>query len=87
MMRLEGSGVQRDQFITEVLFQNLCALWFLGCAAPTVKGYEINMPTKPGGKPVAMQPIPLSPYDQLRIQYHMWESIYLGKLRKVNVVE
>merc|ERR1712020_427724 len=34
-----------------------------------------------------MQPIPLSPYDQLRIQYHIWEAIYLGKMRKVNVVE
>ena len=45
--------------------------WTDGCAAPTVRDYKIKMPVKEGAKPVAMQPIPFSPYDNMRIEYHL----------------
>ena len=74
-----GSDQERSRYLQEVLYKNLCSLWFDGCAAPTIKGYEVSMPAKPGAKPVAMQPIPLSPYDQARVRYHIWEACFWGK--------
>ena len=40
---------------------------------------------KSGSKPVARQPIPLSPYDNLRVEYHIAENVAQGKLRKIEV--
>ena len=39
---------------------------------------------KPDYKPVARQPIPLSPYDELRVEYHLEENVTLGKMRKID---
>ena len=83
---MEGTDQQRETFLEKVLYKNLEGIWLDGCAAPTVKNYWVNMPLKPGAKPVAMQPIPLSPYDTLRVRYHIWEATFLGKMRKVDVV-
>ena len=49
-----------------------------------VKGIQIGFRLKPGAKPVARQPIPLSPFDVLRVEYHLEENIALGKMRKVD---
>ena len=54
------------------------------CAPPAIKDYQIRMEPLPNAKPVAMQPIPLSPYDNLRVEYHLWQNIQEGKLRKLN---
>ena len=45
------------------------------------------MPAKPNATPVAMQPMPLSPGDRLRVQYHIWEAVTLGKMREVDTVK
>ena len=34
--------------------------------------------------PKARRPIPLSPYDDLRVEYHIEEILYEGKLRKID---
>ena len=86
--RLEGRTAQeRQQFWDEVIVKNTECWWIDGCAAPTVKGYRVNMEAKKDAVPVAMQPIPLSPYDRLRVQYHIWEAIALGKMREVDTVK
>ena len=33
---------------------------------------------------MARQPIPLSPYDQLRVEFHMEELLHEGKIRKID---
>ena len=38
---------------------------------------------KPGAVPKARQPIPLSPYDDLRVEFRIEENIVEGKLRRV----
>ena len=42
---------------------------------------------KPGAKPVARQPIPVSPYGDLRVEYHIEENVAQGKLRKIDVTK
>ena len=44
-------------------------------ADDTIKDYEIHMAPLPNAKQVAMQPIPLSPYDNLRVEFHLWQNI------------
>jgi hypothetical protein len=34
---------------------------------------------------VARQPIPVSPYDDLRVEFYIEENLAQGKLRKINV--
>ena len=72
------------EFFEEVIADFPQCHWTDGCASPTVRDYKIHMPVKDDGKPVAMQPIPLSPYDNLRVEYHLWENCHLGKMRKVD---
>ena len=38
---------------------------------------------KPGAVPKARQPIPVSPYDDLRVEFHIEENLYAGKIRRV----
>ena len=52
--------------------------------APGVTGTVISFKVKPGAKPVARQPIPMSPYDELRTEYHLEEWRVQGKLRKID---
>ena len=86
--RLEGKTAQeRQQMWNEVIVKNTECWWIDGCAAPTVKGYKVNMEAKENAVLVAMQPIPLSPYDRARVQYHIWEAIALGKMREVDTVK
>ena len=35
--RLEGTEEERIQYLDKVLYPNVSALWFTGCAAPTVR--------------------------------------------------
>ena len=42
---------------------------------------------KLGAKPVARQPIPLSPFDDLRVEYHIEENVAQGKLRKIDTAK
>ncbi len=47
----------------------------------------IGVRLKPGAKPVARQPIPVSPYDDLRVEYQIRELIEDGKLRKIDTAK
>ena len=38
---------------------------------------------KPGAKAVARQPTPASPYDDLRVEYHIEENVAQGRLGKM----
>jgi hypothetical protein len=40
---------------------------------------------KPSAKPLARQPIPVSPYDDLRVEFHAEDAIVQGKLRMIDV--
>ena len=42
---------------------------------------------KPNAKPVARQPIPLSPFDDMRVEYHIEENVAQGKLRKIDCMK
>ena len=54
-----------------------------GLRASCCSGHLIRFRLKPGAKPVARQPIPLSPFDEMRVEYHIEENASRGKLRKV----
>ena len=41
----------------------------------------------PNAKPVARQPIPLSPYDEARVEYHIAENVWQGKLKKIDTLK
>ena len=62
----------------------LHSFWIEGCEAPTVRDKVIGYRMKPGMKPVARQPIPLSPYDDLRVEFQIEEFVADGKLRAVD---
>ena len=47
----------------------------------------IGFRMKPGMKPVARQPIPLSPYDDLRVEFQIEEFVADGKLRAVDTLK
>ena len=59
--------------------------WIEGCAPPLVKDHQIRSRTKPNANQVARQPIPLSAYADLRVEYHIEENLAQGKLRKIHV--
>ncbi len=44
--------------------------WTEEYAPPLIKGYAVNMKEKEGSVPVARQTIPLSPYDEMRVEFH-----------------
>ena len=81
-----GSKDEQAEFFEKVIWGHTECFWIDGCAAPTVRDFKINFKLKPGGKPIAMQPIPLSPYDDMRVEYHLWEAMHLGKMRKVDTM-
>ena len=60
--------------------------WLEGCSAPCT-GTVIRFKVKAGAKPVARQPIPMSPYDELRTEYHLEEWCAQGKMRKIDTAK
>ena len=57
--------------------------WIEGCPPPTVKNKWVRFRVKEDAKPTARQPIPVSPYDDLRVEFHIEQNLYEGKLRKI----
>ena len=78
---------ERESFFDKVLGAFPHCFWLEGCAAPTVKDYVIEFAAKPNAKPVARQPIPLSPYDEMRVEYHIFENLVQGELRKLDTLK
>ena len=63
--KIGGSSEEQDKFFAEVIAAHPEQFWLEGCTAPCVRGTVISFKLKPGAKPVARQPIPMSPYDEL----------------------
>ena len=73
--KIGGSPEEKHRFFEAVVMAFLQCFWMEGCEAPTVRDHVINFRVKPGAKPVARQPIPLSPYDNLRVEFHIVENV------------
>jgi hypothetical protein len=85
--KIGGPPEDRVKFFSETIARWPQCFWIDGCAAPMVKNYTIRFRMKPNAKPVARQPIPVSPYDDLRVEFHVEEAIAQGKLRMIEVAD
>ena len=85
--RIGGTPDEQKTFYEAVVQRFPDTFWLEGCAAPEVKDHLISFRLKPEYKPVARQPIPLSPYDDIRVEYHILENITQGKLVKVDIAK
>ena len=79
-----GTDEERGRFFEEVVGAYPQCFWLEGCDPPAIQDKLIGFRLKDGAKPVARQPIALSPFDQLRVEYHIEEFIHEGKLRKID---
>lgn len=83
--RIGGTPDEQKRYFDEIIAKYSECFWIEGCAPPLVKDHKIRFGLKEGAKPVARQPILLSPYDDVRVEYHIEENVAQGKLRKINV--
>ena len=56
----------------------------MGRDPPTRSDKKVRLRVKPHAKLVAGQPTTLSPYDQLRVEFHIEERLHEGKIRKID---
>ena len=66
--RIGGIATEQAEFFEKIILKYVDCFWIEGCDAPRVKNHKIHYRLKPGAKPVARQPIPVSPYDELRVE-------------------
>jgi len=85
--KIGGDAHTREDFFERVIAKHQSCFWMEGCAAPTVRDHVVEFGVKPGAKPVSRQPIPLSPYDEVRVEYHIEENCTQGKMRKINTLK
>ena len=85
MSRIGGTDDEKRKFFDKVVAKYPDVYWIEGCPAPTVRSKLIRFNLKPGAVPKARQPIPFSPYDDLRVEFHIEENIAEGKLRRVEL--
>ena len=85
--RIGGTADEKLEYFEKVIAAYPECFWSDGCAPPSVGSHEIRFRLKPGAKPVARQPIPVSPYDDLRVEFHIEENVVQGKLRKIDVTK
>ena len=85
--RIGGTATEQRVFFDRVIAVYPHSFWIEGCEAPTVRDKVIGFRMKPGMKPVARQPIPLSPYDDLRVEFQIEEFVADGKLRAVDTLK
>ena len=71
MGRIGGLEQEKREFFDKVIAEYPDVYWIDGCPAPTVRSKLIHFNLKPGSVPKARQPIPLSPYDDLRVEFHI----------------
>ena len=84
--KIGGTPEEQSRFFDRVIASYPECFWMDGCSAPLIRNYKIRFRLKPGAKPVARQPIPMSPYDDLRVEFHIEEAVSQGKLRKIDVL-
>jgi len=71
MGRIGGSPEEQRMFFEKVIARYPQCFWIEGCAAPFVKGHIVKFRLKENAKPVARQPLPVSPYDEMRVEFHL----------------
>ena len=79
--KIGGTPQEKQRFFEAVVAAHPECYWLEGRAPPTVRNHVISFRLKPDAKPVARQPIPVSPYDGMRVEYHIKENLAQGKLR------
>ena len=82
--RVGGTPQERDRFFKEVVATYPEVFWTDECAAPKVRGHVIHFRPKDDAVPVARQPIPLSPFDEMRVEFHLEVGVSEGKWRKMD---
>ena len=70
---------QRSSFVTKVLRAFSMCFWVEGCNAPRVDGFLAHIEPLPDAVPRIQQPLHLSPFDQLRLEYHEDLDVAEGK--------
>ena len=85
--KVSGTTEQVDRVWNEIVLGHRRCFWIDGCAAPCVRAHKIHFSVRLGAVLVARQPIPVSPYDDLRVEYHIEENVVLGKLQKIDTVK
>ena len=76
MDRIGGTAEQKREFFDEVIAKYPDVYWIDGCPAPMVRSKLIHFNLKPGAVPKARQPIPVSPYDDVRVEFHIEENLH-----------
>ena len=69
--RVGGTAQQQRAYFDEVIAKYPERFWVDGCAPTLVRNHVISFRAKAGAKPEARQPIPASPYDDLRVEFHI----------------
>ena len=70
---------QRSSFVDRVLRAFSVCFWVEGCFAPRVEGFTTHIEPLPGAVPKIQQPLSLSPFDQMRLEYHEDLDVAEGK--------
>ena len=70
---------QRSSFLTRVLRALSVCFWIEGCNAPRVEGFLAHIEPLPNAVPKIQQPLQLSPFDQLRLEFHEDQDVAEGK--------
>ena len=79
MEKIGGTEEEKRAFFEKVIAAYPDVYWMEGCPAPTVKNKLVHFNNKPDAVPRARRPIPLSPYDDLRVEYHIAENLWEKK--------
>ena len=85
--KISGKSEEQSRFFEEVCATYPEVFWMDGCAPPLVRNHKIHFTFKEGAVPVARQPIPLSPYDDMRVEFHIEQNVVEGKLRQINPIK
>ncbi len=80
--RIGGTPKEQRVVFDRVIARCPDCFWISVCVAPCVRDKLVGFRLEDGAKPVARQPIPLSPYDDMRVEFHVEEAIAEGRLRR-----
>ena len=84
--KVGGPPEEVEKVWKDIVLKHRRCFWIDGCAAPCVQNHKIHFSVRPNAVPVARQPIPVSPFDDMRVEYHIEENVVLGKLQKIDTV-
>ena len=73
--KIGGPSEEGEKIWKDIVLKHRRCFWLDGCAAPAVRDHQIHFTVRPNAVPVARQPIPVSPYDDMRVEYHIEENV------------